>query len=542
MDNPFLPKEIHLDAVVENTAIGVGTSRDKMAQTYVGNGQYLHWREKQRLFDGDWLIARVCGILPQKVAEAGWDLKLGETSNDKLKESIKTYIERLFINNSVNLPEGLNPLPQQKKYNPDDIIDNPRCGSLVSLFTRAQTIANVEDGCAIVINVDDGQDPSQPILKKNIKRIVGFDILTRKEIRPAWEYTRDPFEPVYYNILMERRPFTSLNSMAGKNIFVHRSRVLRFDGLTMVSEDRLRNNEGWTGSIIDKIWEDFKQWRLSLSSTSNTLSDGSLFVYMLRGLRELVSQGKEAYLQKRIQLMVQNMSQLGGIAVDSTDEQVNFLSRNYGGMYQILEQFVNMIVAATGLPHTLVLGESPSGLGATGESEMKAIEDLKREMFDNEYKDKLTYIYRLIFLAKDSPTKGKEPKNWSIEYQGNYEPTIQEKLANTNALVSALSGAIASQFLTPEEARLPFKGTTTTWGIVLDDKLWEKQKEEQQQMGMGQDPMMGGEMMGQDPSMGQDPNMGQPPLGGGAPQGNEEPPQGEEEDQQIAPNDVLMKN
>ena len=526
-DNPFLPKTIHADAVVENAAIGVGTSRDKMSRTYVGNGQYLHWREKQRLFDGDWLIARVCGELPKKVGEAGWELKLGDKDDDKLKEAMKKYVRRLFTSNSVNLPEGLNPLPNQRQYDPDEIIDNPRCSSLVSLFTRAQTIANVEDGCAIVINVDDGQDPSQPILKNKIKRVVGLDILTRKEIRPAWEYTRDAFDPMYYNVLMERRPFTSLNSLAGKNIFIHRSRVLRFDGLKQVSDDRLRNNEGWTGSIIDKIWDDFKQWRVAFTSTSNTLNDGSLFVYMLRGLRELIIQGKEGYLQKRIQLMVQNMSQMGGIAVDSTDEQVNFLSRNYGGVYQILDQFVNMIVAATGLPHTLVLGESPSGLGATGESEIKAIEDLKRESFLNDYKENVEYVYRLMFLAKDSPTKGKEPKEWSIEYQGNYEPTAQEKLANTNALVSALSGAIASQFLSPEEARLPFKGTTTNWGILLDDNLWKKQQEQQQQMAGG--------MPGQDD--GSD-------YGGGFPGqdygGDQQPPQGQEDDSQIAPNDVLV--
>ena len=112
-------------------------------------------------------------------------------------------------------------------------------------------------------------------------------------------------------------------------------------------------------------------------------------------------------------------------------------------------------------------------------------------------------------------------------FRSNYEPTAQEKLANTNALVSALSGAIASQFLSPEEARLPFKGTTTNWGILLDDDLWKKQQEQQQQMAGG--------MPGQDD--GSD-------YGGGFPgqdYGEDQPPpQGQEDDSQIAPNDVLV--
>lgn len=488
--NPFLPSTTHLDAAVENAAIGVGTSRDKMAKTFVGAGTYLHWREKQRLYDGDWLIARICEAVPQKVAEAGWSLKLGEKDDEDLKKKVQDYIENIFVSPGLSLPPNMSPVQVKRSYKPEEILDQPQCNSIISLFTRAQIMANVEDGCAIVINVDDGQDPSQPILKNKIRKVISLDILRRKEIRPAWEYTRDAYDPIYYNLLLEKRPFAGdtpgLNLNSGKSVFIHRSRVIPFHGVKYVSEDRLRWNEGWRGSVIDKIWEDFKQWRVALTSTSNTLSDGSLFVYMLRGLRELVLQGKEAYLQKRVQLMVQNMSQMGGIAVDANDEQVNFLSRQYGGMYQLLEQFLNVIVAATGIPHTLILGDSPSGLGATGESERRAIEDLKREFFENEYEGKLRYLYRILFLAKDSPTRGKEPEEWSIEYQGGFNPTIDEKLAYTNSLINALSGAIASQFLTPEEARLSFEGTVPKWGLVLDDKLWKKSKEEQQQqMGMG---------------------------------------------------------
>ena len=470
--NPF-ECESRFDATIENAAIGLGGSRDKMAQTTVGNANRLSWREKQELFDGDWLIRRICAILPQKVQESGWELKLGDKENDRLVEEMKTYVRNLF-----SYSNSLSALPNIPEYPPDRALDNPRIASVESLFTKAQVAANAEDGCVIFINLDDGREPSHPIDPKGIKSVIGLELLRRREIRPAWEYDRNAEDPTFYQLMLEKGGKLLPESTGA--LFIHRSRILRFDGLEQVSDMKLKNNEGWTGSIIDTIWDDFKTWRVAYSASGNTLSDGSLFVYMLRGMRELIASGKESYLQKRVQVMANNMSQLGGIGLDMNDESVQFQSRQYGGMEQLLRSFLDVVVAATGLPHTIVLGESPSGLGATGESEQRAIEDAKRELFEGRYFDKLNYLYKLFFLAKDSPTRGKEPKDWQIEYKGGYNPTQVEALANLNSFIMAASGAIAAGFMTPDEARASFSGTTPRLEFILDDKAWQKQKAEQE--------------------------------------------------------------
>lgn len=502
MQNPF-ESDIRLDAVINNTAIGLGTSRDKLAQTTVGNRYYLHWREKQKLFAGDWLIQRICSILPQKVQEAGWALKLGDKEDDKTIAEMDVYVKSLFTNNKIQSTGTNIPVPNLQDYEADRSMDNPTIGSVEDIFRMAQTTANVEDGCVILINVDDGRMPHEPIDPKNIRKVIGLELLKRKEVRPAWEYDRNYYDPTWYQITLEKRTVTSkdkggIDFSSGKQIFVHRSRILRFDGLSQAGDEQLMSNEGWNGSIIDTIWEDYKTWRVAIRSTASTLSDGSLFLYKLRNLRDLVAQGKENFLNRRIQIMVQHMSTMGGIAVDMNDEDVSFLSRPYTGVDNLLQTYINGIVAATGYPHTLILGDSPSGLGATGESEMRAIEDLKREAFENQYYGKLKYLYRILFLCKESPTKGKEPKEWDISYKGKYVPSQQEGLANLNAFVSALSGAIAAGFMTPDEARLSFKGAEPRYEIILDDAAWKKQKEQAQQQpdmygGFGGDNSFGGE-------------------------------------------------
>ena len=58
-----------------------------------------------------------------------------------------------------------------------------------------------------------------------------------------------------------------------------------------------------------------------------------------------------------------------GYAIDAEKEELSFVGRQFGGVAEILEKLRIDVIAASGIPHTLLFGQSPSGLGATGRSE-----------------------------------------------------------------------------------------------------------------------------------------------------------------------------
>ena len=85
------------------------------------------------------------------------------------------------------------------------------------------------------------------------------------------------------------------------------------------------------------------------------------------------------------------------------------------------------------MPHTILLGESPSGLGATGDSEKKDWFEYVGRQQEVNFKPQLMKFFRYCFLAKDGPTRGKEPETWDIEFNPLWQMD-QKKQAEVNKL------------------------------------------------------------------------------------------------------------
>ena len=52
------------------------------------------------------------------------------------------------------------------------------------------------------------------------------------------------------------------------------------------------------------------------------------------------------------------------MVIDADGEKVDFVSRNFAGVADAISHFKDDLIGASGLPHTAVFGDSPSGLGA----------------------------------------------------------------------------------------------------------------------------------------------------------------------------------
>jgi hypothetical protein len=225
-------------------------------------------------------------------------------------------------------------------------------------------------------------------------------------------------------------------------------------------------------SSLQTIYESFKHYWTGLNSAATLLCEFDIFVHKIRGLSQMLAAGKEKDVRDRLVLNDMSKSVYRGYAIDAEKEELEFISRNFGGVGEILEKMRIDIIGASKIPHTVLFGESPSGLGSTGRSEerdfAKTLADYQQSTFHRPLKKLMTYI----MLSKTGPTQGRMPESWRISFNNLFELNEREK-ADVRARVAAVDGRyIQLGVLSPKEvADARYGGSEWSMELTLDPSV-----------------------------------------------------------------------
>jgi len=399
-------------------------------------------------------------------------------------------------------------------------------------FNLTDKYANIYGGAGLVLNIDDGRSPDKPVDKKNIKSIVGVYELDCLDICPDWTGQHPSDDPEFYQLLVSSESadkLQQLNMRSAGYTKIHKSRIIRFDGSWLPAR-LLRSTDGWGDPLLISCLTDLVNYEKVGNSMATMLQDHTILLHKMKGLRTLLqksvigqpapttphaptasdlpivapqqSQGiaqPMSILSQQFRAMKLMMRLMGAVSVDSEDE-ITYLTRNYQGLPDMMDRFRDKLTAATGIPYTIIFGRGPNGLaaGGTGDAEEKVWSSKVNNYQETNYRyKKLDLIYEYIWLAKDGPTGGKLPDNWSYHFPALIEPTELEKeqilLARQQAQsahVTMLVSLITAQSLTAEEVRNSLYGKGEfSYDVQLDQKSWDKQKklaEDQQKQALKQ--------------------------------------------------------
>jgi phage-related protein (TIGR01555 family) len=252
---------------------------------------------------------------------------------------------------------------------------------------------------------------------------------------------------------------------------IHKDRILRFDGEWLPYRIRQRNY-GWGMSTLQSVYDSFRFYSTGISSAATLLTEFDIFVHKLRGLSSMLAAGKEKDVRDRLVLNDMSKSIYRGYAIDAEKEELEFISRNFGGVGEILEKLRIDIIGASQIPHTILFGESPGGLGSTGRSEER---DFTKHLGDyqaSHYKRPLQHLMKMIMMSKEGPTSGKVPESWRIKFNDLFELNEREK-ADVRARVAAVDGRyIQLGVLHPQEvADARYGGSEWSMELTLDPSL-----------------------------------------------------------------------
>jgi len=372
-------KKLSLDGFV-NIQKGLGTAKDAQGHSRYTRSKIFNNVELSTLYSTNWLANSVVDV--------------------PVEDSLRNWRE-ITSNNAEEIYK------EEKRLN------------LRKTFEKAEKWAKVFGGAAIII-VSDDDTLDKPLninaLSINgIKRLVALDRYNLISDAPNT------------NILSERYGESEYYTVARGGEKVHYTRVVRFDGEESTIEEHTRNNY-WGNSIYEKLFAPIENSQTSTQLINGLLYESNIDVYKIKGLNQLVANGQDALVVKRIQMAHDLKSTVNGVVLDADDDFIKN-GNTFAGLADIDDKMLQKVSGASHIPVTKLLGIAPSGLNSTGESDLRNYYDNLSTIQESKYSPKLKFFDDLMTASIFGKVQEVE-YNWASLWQKSDKENADIRLIN----------------------------------------------------------------------------------------------------------------
>jgi len=367
-----------------NVASGLGTIKDKRTYTKYKTDFLLDKETLASAYVGDGLVKRIINCMPQD-AMREWG-HLNEEKNLKKKKK-KNVIEA----------------------------EMQRLGAM-SVFSEALQMSRLMGGSILFIGATGAGSIESPLVATNIKNIEYLkvfdlgDILTNECV-----FDEDMNSPNFGKIKLYKVKVRTGVMVDYK--MIHYTRCIPFYGMKVpASSNSMANSveiRYWGTSVLQYIMNDLADFRGVFGNVATILNEFIIGKYKFSDLDEILSSGNEKALQTRVMAIEMTKSSINSVLL-GTDEEYTRDSASVGGISDLLDRFMMIMSAVTGIPVTKLFGRSPAGMNATGENDLKNYYDECRSI-QNDLTVPIENFCKIIGDWKKS--KGDIDWNWNPLFQ-----------------------------------------------------------------------------------------------------------------------------
>lgn len=187
------------------------------------------------------------------------------------------------------------------------------------------------------------------------------------------------------------------------------------------------------------------------------------------GLRDIIAAGGPPLegLVKQIDFIRSTQTNEGMTLMDSEDE---FEAHQYqfGGLDAVLLQFAQQLSGALDIPLTRLFGQSPAGLNATGESDIRNYYDGINQQQERRLR---TYIEALLQITHLSEFGTPLPEQTTFSFRPLWQISDTEKATIAGQVATAVTSLHTSQVIGRQTALKELKQSSKLTGIFtnIDD-------------------------------------------------------------------------
>lgn len=233
-------------------------------------------------------------------------------------------------------------------------------------------------------------------------------------------------------------------------IKIHYSRVVRFEGVELPFRIALKRS-GWGDSIFCRLYDVLRNYQTGHSNIGTIIQDFTQTIWKMADLQDIVAQKGQEALLARLQMAQRMGSSINALVIRS-DEEMERNTTSVAGIKDLMGILDSRLVAATDIPHTILLGESPSGLGASGESEKRDWYDHVKNKQESVLRPILNRLIDLIMSQKTGITKGVVPK-YELTFKSLWQMDQKTELETRKLQAEIDQIYLANGVLDPDEVK-----------------------------------------------------------------------------------------
>ena len=329
-----------------------------------------------------------------------------------------------------------------------------------ALLHSAELWARVYGGAGLVLGLDDGGLPNQPLVHERIRGILWAKVLDRRFLVVVKYY--DLTSAGSRLDLIGKPEMYMLTGLNLPPMYIHATRVIPFVGVEC-DEMLSRSIGGWGLSNLQLPFDAIRSYIGTIAATQTLVSDASQAVFKIKNLWESLSGPNKKKLEQRMKLVDLTRSTMRAVVLDSDGEDFKREATTFTGLPDLLDRFMYHVCAATDAPATVIFGRAPAGLNASGDSELTLWYDsIKSETQSVKLTPRALRLYRILARAVSV-----DPASVVLKWAPLRQPSDKEKAETRKITADTDKVMIDAGVLDPLEVRIARYGGPDYDGFAL---------------------------------------------------------------------------
>jgi phage-related protein (TIGR01555 family) len=397
----------------QNPLTGFGTLRDKTVYSEFLPFRTLSDQQLSSLYHGDDMAARMVDVVPQEMLRESFVV---ETGDPKLDDLVREKFDTLGAR--------------------EKLLD-------------AITWGRLYGGSAIVLGADDGRPAATPLAPEHVRSLDWLYVIDRRFLFPLTYYEQlgDPKygEPEIYTI-------SATGARTGVGFTVHESRLVLFRGARTGIRERAERSS-WDHSVLQRPYEILRQFNTGWKAVEVLLTDGNQAVLKMSGLADMIASGERSSLEARLEILDMYRSVLRALVIDADGgEGFERQGVSFSDIPGVLDKYMLRLAAAVQMPVTILMGQSPAGMNATGESDFRWFYDRIRSEQTNYLAPRIRRIVDVLVASRE--VQGKPGGGVVIKFPSLWSETPSAEATRRKTIAEADAVYVNAGVVLPEEIAL----------------------------------------------------------------------------------------
>lgn len=427
--------------------LGLNNNNTLSAGMYIFNLVTRNRIQLEAAYRGSWIVGQVIDCVADDMTRAGIDITTNEQEAD-IKD-MQSAMARFRIWYSIN-----------------ELIKWGR------LYGGALAIMQIE-----------GQDLATPLRIDSIAKgqFKGLSVYDRWQLNPDLTslIATGPDEglPEYYYIVTDESPDQPAAPTVTGQIRVHHSRCIRNIGIQLPFFQAITEMM-WGESVLERLWDRLISYDSVTMSSANLIERANNRTVKVEGYREIIAAGGKAKegLISQFEAMREFQTNEGMTVLDMKDD-FQTTSYSFAGLADLMLQFIQQLAGASQIPLVRLLGQSPAGLNATGESDLRLYYDSINAKQEATLRSGFTVLLHVMWRSVFGKAA---PKDLEFSFTPLWQMSEKDKAdlakTQTETILAAWESGLISRATALQELRAS-SGDTGMFSNISDEDIAEAEGE-----------------------------------------------------------------